>query len=151
MLRPRFTSLQGQYLSFIDAYVRVHRRAPAEVDLQRRFGVTPPRVHQMILTLEGKGLISRTAGVARSIKLRVSSVELPPLAHEPSRAGTRLTSAVVSDRRPRPATKATKVAASRAARRTKPDPATEYIDSSLMSQRLQHDRRVSAGQKGQKP
>jgi hypothetical protein len=98
----------------------------------------------MILTLERKGLISRTAGVARSIELRVSSAELPPLAREPLRGGTRPMSAVASDRRPRPATNATKAAANSTAQRTKPDPATEYIDSSLMSQRLRHDRHVSA-------
>ncbi len=142
MPRPKFTGVQGQYLSFIDAYGRIHGRAPAEVDLQRHFGVTPPSVHQMILALERKGLITRTAGVARSIELRVSSEELPPLAHEPLRGGTRSTSAVASYRRPRPATKTT--VANRTAKRTKLDPATEYIDSSLMSQRLRHDRHVSA-------
>lgn len=47
--RPAFTPLQGQYLSFIATYERLHGRAPAEADLQRYFGVTPPTVHQMIL------------------------------------------------------------------------------------------------------
>ena len=47
---PRFTPKQGQYLAFIDAYTRVHRRPPAEHEMQRHFGVTPPSVHQMILT-----------------------------------------------------------------------------------------------------
>ena len=32
-------------------------RPPAEADLQRHFGVTPPSVHQMVLTLERAGLI----------------------------------------------------------------------------------------------
>lgn len=143
MPRPKFTGLQGEYLSFIDAYGRVHGRAPAEVDLQRHFGVTPPSVHQMILTLEKKGLINRTAGVARSIELRVSSADLSPLAREPLHGRTRPTSAAASERRPRPVTKATKAKA-RTAHQTKPDPAAEYIDSSLMSQRLRHDRHVSA-------
>jgi Mn-dependent DtxR family transcriptional regulator len=35
------------------------RRPPAEADLQRHFGVSPPSVHQMILTLERRGLIKR--------------------------------------------------------------------------------------------
>ena len=35
------------------------RRAPAEAELQRHFRVTPPSVHQMVLTLERAGLIQR--------------------------------------------------------------------------------------------
>ena len=52
-----FTPKQGQYLAFIDAYTRVNRRPPAEWEMQRHFGVTPPSVHQMILTLERAGFI----------------------------------------------------------------------------------------------
>ena len=107
MPRPRFTGLQGQYLSFIDAYRRIHGRAPAEADLQRYFGVTPPSVHRMIVTLQRNGLISRAAGAPRSVELRVSPADLPLLACEPLHGGTRSTSAVASDRRPRPATNAT--------------------------------------------
>jgi DNA-binding FadR family transcriptional regulator len=59
---PSFTDKQGQYLAFIDAYTRVHGRAPAEADMQRHFGVTPPSVHQMVLTLERAGLIRRQPG-----------------------------------------------------------------------------------------
>src|SRR5258707_10940671 len=77
--RPDFTPRQGQYLAFIDAYARLHRRPPAEADMQRYFGVTPPSVHQMILTLERAGLIRRQPGAPRS-------VEGP----RPSRAPTRL-------------------------------------------------------------
>jgi Mn-dependent DtxR family transcriptional regulator len=57
--KPGFTPTLGQYLAFIDAYTRVNLRAPAEADMQRRFGVTPPAVHQMILTLERGGYIRR--------------------------------------------------------------------------------------------
>ena len=45
------TERQGQYLAFIDAYTRVHGRPPAESDMQRHFRVSPPSVHQMVLTL----------------------------------------------------------------------------------------------------
>ena len=54
---PSFTPKQGQYLAFIYAYTRVFGRPPAEADLQRHFGVSPPSVHQMVLTLERAGLI----------------------------------------------------------------------------------------------
>jgi DNA-binding MarR family transcriptional regulator len=67
-----FTALQGQYLSFIHTYEGVHGCAPAEADLQQHFAVTPPSVHQMIVTLERKGLITRVAGAPRSIKLQIS-------------------------------------------------------------------------------
>ncbi len=53
MSEKSFTDRQGQYLAFIDAYTRVHGRPPAETDMQRHFQVTPPSVHQMILTWDG--------------------------------------------------------------------------------------------------
>ena len=74
-----FTPKQGQYLAFIYAYTRVLGRPPAEADLQRHFKVTPPTVHQMLVTLERTGLIRRKAGVARSIELLVSPETLPVL------------------------------------------------------------------------
>src|SRR5271154_2639964 len=77
--RPDFTPKQGQYRAFIDAYVRLHRRPPAEADMQRYFGVTPPSVHQMILTLERVGLIRRRPGAPRSIELLVPPDDLPVL------------------------------------------------------------------------
>ena len=79
---PPFTDKQGQYLAFIYAYSRIFRQPPAEADMQRHFQVSPPSVHQMVLTLERAGLIRRTAGVARSIEFwssprtSQSSVEL---------------------------------------------------------------------------
>ena len=77
----RFTDKQGQYLAFIDAYTRLHGRPPAEADLQRHFGVSPPSVHQMVLTLERAGLIRRTPGMARSIEVLVAPECLPVLRH----------------------------------------------------------------------
>ncbi len=75
----RFTKLQGQYLAFIQAYTKIHGVAPAEADMQRYFRVTPPSVHQMILTLERNGLISRAPGKGRSIALLVPRDEVPAL------------------------------------------------------------------------
>jgi DNA-binding MarR family transcriptional regulator len=77
--RPSFTSKQGQYLAFIYAYTRLLGRPPAEADLQRHFRVTPPSVHQMVLTLERRGLIRRQPGVARSIELLIDPDSLPVL------------------------------------------------------------------------
>jgi DNA-binding MarR family transcriptional regulator len=74
-----YTPTQGQYLAFIYAYTCVMERPPAEADLQRFFRVTPPSVHQMILTLERAGFIRRQPGVARSIELLVPPEQLPVL------------------------------------------------------------------------
>ncbi len=74
-----FTQRQGQYLAFIYAYSKVNSRAPAEADIQRFFGVSPPSVHQMILTLERGGLIRRTPGKPRSIEILVPPEALPGL------------------------------------------------------------------------
>src|SRR3546814_18131427 len=75
----RFTDKQGQYLAFIDAYTRVNGRPPAEADMQRHFRVSPPSVHQMVLTLERTGLIRRQPGQARSIQVLVAPQHLPVL------------------------------------------------------------------------
>ena len=74
-----FSDKQGQYLAFIYAYSRIFRRPPAEADMQRHFEVSPPSVHQMVLTLERAGLIRRQPRVARSIELLVAPESLPIL------------------------------------------------------------------------
>lgn len=74
-----FTPKQGQYLAFIYYYTLINRQAPAESDMQKYFGVTAPSVHQMVVTLEREGLISRTPGQGRSIVLQVSRGQLPDL------------------------------------------------------------------------
>jgi len=74
-----FTSKQGQYLAFIHLYTRLHRRPPAETDMQQYFRVSPPSVHQMVLTLERRGFIRRQPRTARSIELLVDPKLLPEL------------------------------------------------------------------------
>jgi repressor LexA len=78
-MSERWTSKQGQYLSFIYHYAKVNGRPPAEADIQRYFGVTPPTAHQMVLKLESLGLISRTPRMSRSIEVLVNARELPLL------------------------------------------------------------------------
>ena len=74
-----FTPKQGQYLAFIHPYTRLHRRPPAETDMQQYFRVSPPSVHQMVLTLERRGFIRRQPRTARSIELLVDPKLLPEL------------------------------------------------------------------------
>jgi hypothetical protein len=75
----RFTTKQGAYLSFISHYAKLHGRSPSEAEMQQFFMVSPPSVHQMVLTLEKRGLIARRPGVARSLRVLVAAEELPSL------------------------------------------------------------------------
>lgn len=74
-----YTKKQGQYLAFIYYYTKINRQPPAEADIQRYFGVSPPAIHDMIITLEKRGFISRVPGRARSMELRLKREELPDL------------------------------------------------------------------------
>ena len=74
-----FTAKQGQYLAYIHLYTRLHRRPPAETDMQEYFRVSPPSVHQMVLTLERGGFIRRQPRTPRSIELLVDPNQLPDL------------------------------------------------------------------------
>ncbi len=74
-----FTPTQGQYLAYIYTYTRLHRRPPAEADMQEYFRVTPPSVHQMVLTLERAGFIRRQPRTPRSIEVLVDPKHLPEL------------------------------------------------------------------------
>jgi len=74
-----YTAAQGQYLAFIYYYTKLNGQPPAEADMARYFGTTPPSVHQMVMTLERKGFIERTPGQGRSIRLLLGRDELPDL------------------------------------------------------------------------
>ena len=78
-IAPSFTAKQGQYLAFIYSYAKINGQAPAESDLQRYFQVSPPAIHDMIKTLERNGLIEKTPGQARSIRLLIRPEHLPRL------------------------------------------------------------------------
>jgi len=72
-----YTQKQGQYLAFIFYYTKINGVPPAQTDLQRHFNVSPPTVHQMILQLEKKNLITRLANTPRSIGINITVEELP--------------------------------------------------------------------------
>ncbi len=76
---PSFTAKQGQYLSFIHHYTKIHGQPPAETDLQCYFRVSAPSIHGMIKTLERNGLIEKTPGQARSIRVIAQPAHLPKL------------------------------------------------------------------------
>ena len=78
-MKPAYTHTQGQYLAFIYYYTKIHSVPPAEADIQRYFKVSPPSVHNMVVTLEKRRLIKRTPGAARSIQLLLTPGKLPDL------------------------------------------------------------------------
>ena len=57
LMKPAYTPKQGQYLAFIYYYSKLNGRPPSEADMQWYFKGAPPAVHQMVLTLEQRGLI----------------------------------------------------------------------------------------------
>ena len=77
--RLGYTALQGRYLAFIHYYSKLHRRSPAEAEFQAYFRVSPPTVHQMLLTLQRRRLIARTPGAPRSIHVLLPPEQIPDL------------------------------------------------------------------------
>jgi hypothetical protein len=47
--------------------------------MQRYFEVTAPVVHQMVITLHRLGLVSRSLGGARSLRVVISQEDIPRL------------------------------------------------------------------------
>ena len=78
-VKKAYTDKQGQYLALIYYYTKVNGQPPAEADIQRYYRVTPPSVHQMVLTLEANGFIERIPGQGRSIRLLIPREQLPDL------------------------------------------------------------------------
>ena len=66
-------------LAFICYYTKIHKCPPAEADIAAYFKVSPPSAHQSIMALERRGLIARTPGQARSIRVLLSRKDLPDL------------------------------------------------------------------------
>ncbi len=75
----RFTARQGQFLAYIYWYTKLNRIPPAEADIAWYFRITPVSAHLMVKRLEEAGLLERTPGQGRSIRLLVSREELPDL------------------------------------------------------------------------
>jgi repressor LexA len=63
------TPKQRAYLDYIRDYVALHRQPPAEADFLAFFRASPSAVHQMIVTLAKKGLITREPRRPRSVRL----------------------------------------------------------------------------------
>jgi hypothetical protein len=75
--KDRFTAKQGQYLAYLHLHRKLRRYSPSESEIAEYFGVSAPGVHQMIVKLEEKGLITREPGVPRSVRVTVPESEIP--------------------------------------------------------------------------
>jgi hypothetical protein len=73
----KVTPAQGRYLAYIHAYMDGFGLSPAESEIAKAMGVSPPSVNQMMKTLERKGLIRRQSGVPRSLEILVADDDLP--------------------------------------------------------------------------
>lgn len=73
------TPRQLQYLAYIHAYSVLHGQPPSEAEIAAYFSVSPPAAHQIVVTLERRGLIGRTPGQARSIRVLLSPAAIPGL------------------------------------------------------------------------
>ena len=78
-VKPKYTPRQGQVLAFIHYYTKLNGCPPAENDVARYFKITRPSAHQMVVTLDRRGLIERVPGQARSIRLLLAREDLPDL------------------------------------------------------------------------
>jgi hypothetical protein len=65
----RLTARQAQYLDFIQRYIELHGRSPAEAEIASHFGVSASAAHQMVLALEAAQRLARTPGEARSLRV----------------------------------------------------------------------------------
>jgi len=86
--QPRFADEQGQNLALIHACSLVNDRPPAEADMERYFGVTPPSVHRMIVELEQRGFrfTRRPPRQPRSIEVILGPSKLPRLLTQPNKS-----------------------------------------------------------------
>jgi repressor LexA len=74
--KKSFTAKQGQYLAFIFSYTKIHGFRSRRIRHAELFKVSPPSVHQMVVTLEANGFIERVPGRGR---LLIPREELPDL------------------------------------------------------------------------
>jgi SOS-response transcriptional repressor LexA len=86
-----YTPRQGQYLAFIHAYIKRYGQPPSEAEIATHFMVSPPSAHQMVVTLERRGLIERKPGQPRSMRVLLPATAIPDL--DGGRTGSREESA----------------------------------------------------------
>ena len=77
---PSYSGTQEQCLVFIYYdQAKIHAVPPSEADMQGYVNASAPAVHNMIVTLEKRGLIRRFPHAARSIQTLLTRDSLPGL------------------------------------------------------------------------
>ena len=75
-----FTKKQGQYLAFINHYIKTHGYPPTHSEMQQYFNVLPTATNAIINHLKKKGLlIKKSPGEPRSIRLLIPEYLIPEL------------------------------------------------------------------------
>ena len=72
--QARRSIISGRY-----THTKVNRRPPSQADIQQFLAVVAPSVHQMLLSLERRGLLRRTPGQPRSLEVLVAPEDIPVL------------------------------------------------------------------------
>lgn len=72
-----FTEKQGQYLVFINKFIKANGYSPKISDFVNQFCVGSTSVYRILAKLEEKGLIKRSHQKPNSIELLISENELP--------------------------------------------------------------------------
>ncbi|MFI5417929.1 MAG: LexA family protein [Candidatus Lutacidiplasmatales archaeon] len=75
----RVTKKQGRLLAYVYWYSKIHRIPPSENEIAEFLAVRGPSAHQMILTLEANGALSRQPGTPRTIRVLLPPEEIPSL------------------------------------------------------------------------
>jgi len=65
----KLTDRQAQTAQIVREYIQAHEYGPSVREVANGLGVTPNGAEGHLKALEAKGLIRRTSGVARSIRL----------------------------------------------------------------------------------
>lgn len=79
MATPDYTDKQGQSSAFIFMDDKVNSRPPAVTDIARFFEVTPASAQRMVNALAKDGMLVRTRGAARSLRVLLNRNDLPEL------------------------------------------------------------------------
>lgn len=79
--KVEFTEKQGQYLAFINKFIKTNGHSPKLFDFVSQFCVTSTSVYRILAKLEEKGFIKRSSQKPHSIELLISENELPACVH----------------------------------------------------------------------
>ncbi len=78
-MTARLTRQRGQLLAYVYWYTKVHRIPPSENEVAEFLGVRGPSAHRMIVQLAKAGLLGRTPGQPRTLRVLLPREKIPDL------------------------------------------------------------------------